>query len=322
MLISLVLLPNIFKLNEPLNAQYCFKYSNLNSLLNIIRRRALIVLDKKGFLQAEISENLYNIENDNIKLELKHLFKTIETGYSKKIEVENNYAGELNQACGIFISLLNKNGSFNGVFAEAQECSECSCKECITNRVSSNLCTNISEFEGGVLSEALNKSNIIVNRDCNIDAFKDNIIKPFVENSVSIIIYDEQISNLNQNSSDISENFKRNIFYWVDYIYSVNNTISLKFYTTIKDIGNSIQTKRKLEEISKQIQEKYSKSNFEIKIVHKKLHERYFCSDKIIFSCDKGIDIVNNSGELIDNIHLSVLENSEAKKIRLEIEQM
>ena len=102
----------------------------------------------------------------------------------------------------------------------------------------------------------------------------------------------------------------------------MNNTVSLKFYTTIKDIGNSIQTKRKLEEISKQIQEKYSKSNFEIKIVHKKLHERYFCSDKIIFSCDKGIDIVNNSGELIDNIHLSVLENSEAKKIRLEIEQM
>ncbi|MBQ2423924.1 MAG: hypothetical protein II262_03900, partial [Alistipes sp.] len=47
----------------------------------------------------------------------------------------------------------------------------------------------------------------------------------------------------------------------------------------------------------------------------KKLHERYFCSDKVIFSCDKGIDIINEAGELVNNLHLSVLENSEAKKI-------
>lgn len=321
MIIPLVLAPNIFEFHGPITEQYCLKYSNLITLLCSIKRRAIVLLDKKGFLQEEITENLINIDNDNIKLKLRLLLKSIYTGYTKKLDVKNKYEGDIEQTCGIFISLLNM-GNYNGIYAESEECSEHPCKNCISNHVMNNLFTNIIDFDNSILHKALNKSNIIINNDCTIEPFKNSIIRPFVENSNSIIIYDEQISNLNKNASDIDDNFKRNINYWVDYFYSINKDLSLKFYTTIKDRGNSIQTKRKLQELSEQIQQKYNKNSFEIKIVSKKLHERYFCSEKFIFSCDKGIDIVNDSNELIENIHLSMLENEEAEKIRTEITQM
>ena len=322
MIIPLVLSPNIFRFHEPITEQYWLKYSNLITLLRNIQRRAIVLLDERGFLQSEILRNIINIDNENIKLKLRHLFKTIEAEYSKKIEVENKNEGELEQICGIFMSLLSTNSNCRGIYAENKECSEHPCKNCISSHVINNLFINIIDFDNSILHKDLNKSNKIINNDCTIEPFKDSIIRPFVENSNFIIIYDEQISNLNKNASDIDDNFKRNINYWVDYFYSINNDLSLKFYTTIKDRGNSIQTKRKLKELSEQIHQKYNKNSFEIKIVSKKLHERYFCSDKFIFSCDKGIDLVNDSNELIENIHLSIIENEEAKKIRTEIMQM
>ena len=322
MIIPMVLSPNIFKFSKEVTNDDMIKYANLTNLLANIQRQTLVILDKQGFLSAEIFQNIYNIVDDNIKLKLRLLFRSIENEHSQKLEIRNNFEGEIDQVCGIFLSLLNNNNNHIGIYAENILCAESSCQNCITKYTPNNSCVNITTFDNDALSKEINKSNIIIDNDYNIETFKNLILNPFIENTNTIIVYDEQISNLNKNASDIADNFKRNLHYWTDYFYSTNNNLSLKFYTTIKDIGNKYQTKRKLNELANEIRQKYNKNDFDIKIVSEKLHERYFCSDKFIFSCDKGIDIVNSSGALIENIHLSILEKEESNKIRTKIKSM
>lgn len=322
MIIPVVLSPNIFKFSEEISKEDIIRYSNISSLLFNIQRRALVILDKQGFLQAEITQNILDIENDDIKLRLKHLFKVIEVEYSKKIEIENDNEGDIEQTCGIFLTLLNKNYNYKGMYAENISCTENPCKSCIKRYASHNNFINIIDFDRDDLYKEINKSNIVISANCDIETFKKQMLKPFIENTNTIIVYDEQISNLNKDTSDIADNFKKNLHYWTDYFFSTNDNLSLKFYTTIKDIGNKHQTMRKLKELADEIKQRHNKNDFEIKIVSEKLHERYFYSDKFIFSCDKGIDIVDNSGVLIENIHLSILEKEEANKIRTKIESM
>ena len=46
------------------------------------------------------------------------------------------------------------------------------------------------------------------------------------------------------------------------------------------------------------------------------IHERYFCSDNILFSSDKDIDMIKDEETLVDNLHQCIIEKKEEFKIR------
>lgn len=315
MITPLILFPSIFDFKKEIDTNFVQKYSSLLNLLKQISKHSFVIQDSKGFIATEIREKINNITQQDLRKQLQFLYQTILVNYTKKIKVDNIFEGDLIQTCGILISLLNLDGNYNGIYYNSK-CDAIECGSCISKNCKWDNYINLDDLEKTQFLKELIKLNYIFDESYSIENFKNKFLKYFIENTSKIIIYDEQISNLNKNTSDIAENFKFNLEYWIDYFYMINSNITLNFYTTIKDRGNSIQTKRILSEFTEKIRRKYNKPDFNIKIVNKKLHERYFYSDKLIFSCDKGIDLINiQSQRLTNHLHISILDCDAADKI-------
>lgn len=317
MIIPIIISHTLFDFSELNESKVSCKYASLKLFLHLFSKRSLLITDENQFLISNSYACLDEINNENIKMNLKRMLKNIILNHSYRIKNVNTLEGKIEQCCGIFITLLNSDKNYNGIYSIIKSCTNLSCTDCISKYCSNDNLINLDDLEKNELINEINQSSYFVSsEEYDINTFKQKFINPFITYTKNLIIYDKQISSLNNNCSDIADNIKINLKYWIKYFYCLNNKLNIKILTYIKDVANKEQVKRKLEELKDSIKNEIGIKNLIIEISDINIHERYFCSDKIIFSCDKGIDIIKNEKTLVDNLHMCIIEKKEESKIR------
>ena len=320
MIIPIMISHSLFDFSGLNDIEILTKYNILKLFLYLFSKRSLLIRDNKNFIVSNSFESIKDIQDENIKTYLQRMLKNIVLNHSYVIDNINTLEGEIDQCCGIFITLLNSNKNYSGIYSIIQCSTSLSCNDCISQYCTNNNLINLNELENNSLFEEINQSNFIVSSDeYDINTFKEKFINSFVMHTKNLIIYDKQISSLNKNCSDIADNIKNNLKYWIRYFYSLNDELNLKIITTIKDRANQKQVKQKLKELIESIKNDIGIIHLTIEFSDINIHERYFCSDNMLFSCDKGIDMIKDEETLVDNLHLCIIEKKEEFKIKQEL---
>lgn len=313
MILPIALSPSIFNFEDLSKEETKHLYNLLKILFKNGFGRVIYIFDDKDFISSNILSNINDIKDQNIKL---FLIKTIKTILSNQyIKVKSSPPeNELEQVCNIFINLLQSDSNAYGIYADTNICEE-SCDNCIKKYDKKTQCININNYYDSLLGKNINKANFILYKNCSISDFKNNIIKPIIKYSNQIKIYDRQISSINNNGNDIKENFKQNIKYWTTYFYDINNNIQIQIYTSCKDIYNKKLVNTRLKDLENDIKSSCKNINLEFLIIDDNIHERYFYTNLIMFSCDRGIDLIDSRGNLYNDIHISIIKPEEGTNI-------
>lgn len=315
MIVPLVLSPNLFNFQNLTDEQLKNKFLQLKLIFDQNIDRSVYIFDCLDFLLSNIKENFNAIKEDDVKLFIKHILVKKITQRKKKLEINEGKKDDLEQICNIFIDLVQKGNDIYGLYANVLDCSSLNCTDCIKEYDPNGKCINIDTYGDTELAKKLNKRSYIIGNDFDVERFKTELIFPIIKYSKLIKIYDKQISNLDFRTNDTPENYKRNILYWMNYFYSINNLIEIKIYTSYKDKSNKILLESKLQELESLVKEQNPDINFEIRIIEEENHERYYCTDLVFFSCDRGIDLIDSNGALRDDIHINIIDSDESQKI-------
>jgi len=314
MILPIVLSPSIFNFENLSKEETLYLFNLLKMLFKNGFGRAIYIFDDKDFISSNILSNINEIKDQNIKLFLIKIIKNILSNQYKKIK--SSYTeNELEQLCSIFINILQNDSNAYGIYANINSCTDL-CDSCIKKFDTKSQCININNYYDSKLEKCFNTSNLILYKDYKTKDFCEEFIKPIIKYSNKIKIYDRQISSINAAGNDIKDNFKHNINFWVKYFYSVNNKIQIEIYTSCKDAHNKKLITMRLEDIKNSIKSLCANINLKISLIDDNIHERYFCTDLIMFSCDRGIDLINQDNNLYDDIHISIIKSKEGDKIR------
>lgn len=315
MIVPLVLSPNLFNFQNLTDEQLNNKFLQLKLIFDQNIDRSVYIFDCLDFLLSNIKENFNAIKEDDVKLFIKHILVKKIAQRKKKLEINEGKKDDLEQICNIFIDLVQKGKDIYGLYANVLDCSSLNCTDCIRKYDPNGKCINIDTYGDTELAKKINKRSYIIGNDFDVERFKTELIFPIIKYSKLIKIYDKQISNLDFRTNDIPENYKRNILYWMNYFYSINNLIEIKIYTSYKDKSNKILLESKLQELESLVKEQNPDINFEIRIIEEENHERYYSTDLVFFSCDRGIDLIDSNGRLRDDIHINIIDSDESQKI-------
>lgn len=321
MLIPFALSPNIFNFEGLEQAEMEELLLQLNLLKMLIRTKGVVLIDSLGFLKNEIDGFIEDIPNQNIKRRTMEIF----TDLAKNSFVEINTKElelEMEQYCRHFFSLLQQVPDIFAIYGN-KNCTNFDCITCHSNmhiekRTNLYYIMQINEE----IMKRLVRSSIISINDYPLEDFKNEILKNLILYSKELYIFDNQMipdikeQNLEETAFDIKSNYKINLEYWMAYINEINPNLQVYLYLSVKlnQIKIKNEIKNKFIDFKKKLQKQIPSLNLKFRIIEESKeqgniiitpHQRYFISDKIALSCDRGIDLLDRNHKLRDfNISL------------------
>lgn len=331
MLIPCVISPTIFNFSKfSTDFEQDLKIRNIIFLLNLIKSRGIILFDDNEFLRSEIKQNIDDIKNDNLKKKLKSILVNLFSNFKINQVSINPVSSDILQYCQYFVSLTLTNNAI-GIFCNA-DCEE-NCETCLGEKFTLKYFKTLNWCETEECFDFFNKKSIVSSTEIEADYLKDNVFKNFIKFSKELLIYDKQLTpdNNNQNRGTeqfkIPENFKYNLNYWLKYFYEINPSLDIKIIISIKinqinikqDIYDSFEQLRKeilLECPNIQLSFKYIKERTLLDKNINFLHQRYFSTEKMILSCDRGLDLLKKHENIVRDFNISIVEPPDEIELR------
>ncbi len=329
MLIPFVILPNLF--NEELINSDTQVIDNLALFLKNVKNKGIILFDSDNCIDTAIYNYLAEFKNQQKRKKYQEVYKFIHKLNKFNILTED-FENDLNPVCEKIVSIM-KNSSDITCICGVKDCDK-DCKKCLQNALNNtdNQILEINNITDDII-DRLSRTTFTSVQEYDIDKLHNIIFKNFVKYASEISIYDNQMiplekRNINLNSKyQINENYEYNIEHLFRYMFSINPNLTVNLYLIIKQeqykIRNQIIDSFNI--FLQKFRDDYSNaiintipiievcnSEFETKI----LHQRYFISNHIIFSCDRGLDIINKKNNKVRDFNIAIVDKADAKILK------
>ena len=328
MLIPFVILPNLF--NEELINSDTHVIDNLALFLKNVKHKGIVLFDSDNCINSAICNYLAEFKNQQKMKKYQEIYKFIHKLNKYNILTED-FENDLNPECEKVVSIM-KNSSDIICICGVKDCNK-SCKECLQNELK----TNNQIIEVGNITDdiidRLSRTTFTSVQEYDVDKLHNIIFKNFIKYASEISIYDNQmipLENIRNNLNSkyqINKNYEYNIEHLFRYMFSINPNLMVNLYLIIKqeqyinrnqiidsfnifiqkfrdDYRNAIINTTPIIEICT--------SEIETKI----LHQRYFISNHIIFSCDRGLDIINPQNNKVRDFNIAIVDKVDEKILR------
>ena len=320
MIIPLVLSPNLF--DEEAEHRDSSIADKLALLLRVLQEKGLIVFDKENTIETAMLDNIESITNQTQKIKLKKILiflKKLKTVNLDKQIVET----ELNPTCENVLSLLKNSPDIVGITLAQNSCTK-TCKECYQELFGlENPIIDINNIDVSFIDKII-RTNFVSIKEYDENKLKRKIFDNLIKYSTEISIYDNQMIPLdrkdlsNKQKYKIKENYEFNLKYLFNYMYSINPDLKINLFLVIKQEQQIIKDiiYKSFDFLVTEI--KKTSPNININLIEileecggeketKLLHERYFMSDLITISCDRGVDIINYKTHEVKDFNISII---------------
>lgn len=331
--VPFVLSPNIFNFEGLSQTEVEDRLFQLRLLNKIISIKGIILMDSQGFIKNEIKGFVETIENDNIKKSVMVIISKLFKNFIFEIDI-NELDFQIMQYCKYFFSLISTNPDTFAIYG-ISDCSEFeNCQNCYNkNIMDSKKLYNITDVKTDEFLQLFDITSVASIDVCSIEMLKKDILNNIIKYSKELFIFDNQLipDTEKQNRKDekfkIARNYEKNLEYWLEYFNTINPKLRISVFLSIKinqkqiinDITNSFV------KFKQDLRKKYPYINLELRTIEENKraesivitpHQRYFIFDKIAFSCDRGIDLIDfhRTKELRD-FNISLLSQNDRKQI-------
>lgn len=323
MINKLAINPNIFDLTQILNTDKEQYLKNLNIWFKFCLTEAdIIILDKNGLIEKDIK----TLIDKEPKLENRKKMLTIWNHINKRFI---NSKLSSNQFCGYKcqnILRLTDRTHPDTVFMQRQDCSDSGVDDCPScfKRISSNIYIQYPNNIENWNKTPYHYSAIpeIYNFDSLIEYLK---FDEFIKYCRYFTLYDKNI--IPQNSNGITENYIYNLDRFFKYFKTLN--ISPQIITLVTENQNDIaiqNTKERLGDLANSLN---IKIKFKIlstrdinQLRHFPIHNRYIFTDKVNYSLDKGLDIINKANQGNYSFEINMIPSEEINKFKTYLAQL
>lgn len=331
--VPFVLSPNIFNFEGLSQTEVEDRLFQLRLLNKIISIKGIILMDSQGFIKNEIKGFIETIENDNIKKSVMALISKLFKSSIFEVDI-NELDFQIMQYCKYFFSLISTNPDTFAIYG-ISDCSEFeNCQNCYNeNIMDSKKLYSITEVKTDEFLQLFDVTSVASIDAYNIELLKKNILENIIKYSKELFIFDNQLipdiekQNRKEEKFKIAKNYEKNLEYWLEYFNTINPKLRISVFLSIK-----INQKQILDDIinsfvkfKQDLRKKYSYINLELHTIEENKrtesivitpHQRYFIFDKIAFSCDRGIDLIDfHRTEELRDFNISLLSQKDRIQI-------
>lgn len=310
--IPFVLSPNVFNFEGLSQTDVEDRLFQLKMLDKIISIKGIMLIDSQGFIKNEIKGFVESIENDNIKKAVITLISKLFNNSIFEVDI-NELDFQIMQYCKYFFSLISTNPKAIAIYG-IPDCSELkNCQKCYKeNTMDSKELYSITEIKTDKFLQFFDVTSIASINDYDIEKLKKDILENISKYSKELFIFDNQLipdiekQNRKDEKFKIARNYEKNLEYWLEYFNTINQKLKISIFLSIKINQNQILDDiiNSFVKFKQDLRRKYPYINLELRTIEENKrtesivitpHQRYFIFDKIAFSCDRGIDLINFS---------------------------
>ena len=310
--IPFVLSPNVFNFEGLSQTDVEDRLFQLKMLDKIISIKGIMLIDSQGFIKNEIKGFVETIENDNIKKAVITLISKLFNSSIFEVDI-NELDFQIMQYCKYFFSLISTNPKAIAIYG-IPDCSELkNCQKCYKeNTRDSKELYSITEIKTDKFLKFFDVTSIASINDYDIEKLKKDILENISKYSKELFIFDNQLipdiekQNRKDEKFKIARNYEKNLEYWLEYFNTINQKLKISIFLSIKINQNQILDDiiNSFVKFKQDLRRKYPYINLELRTIEENKrtesivitpHQRYFIFDKIAFSCDRGIDLINFS---------------------------
>lgn len=327
MLIPFVILPNLF--NEELIDSHAHVIDGFVLFLKSVKNRGIVLFDADNCINTAIYNYLEEFKNQQKKKKYQEIYKFIYKLNRYSISTED-FENNLNPECEKVVSIMKKSSDIICVCG-FKDCNR-DCKECLQNELNANnQILEIGNITDDII-DSFSRTTFTSVQEYDIDKLHSVIFENFIKYASEISIYDNQMIpcekiKKSNGGYQINKNYEYNIEHLFRYMLSINPNLKVNLYLIIKQEQFTDQ-KLIIESFNilvKKFRDDYSNATINtIPIIEectyksetKILHQRYFISNHIIFSCDRGLDIINPITNKVRDFNISIVDKADEKILR------
>lgn len=325
MLIPFVILPNLF--NEELIDSNAQVIDNLVLFLKSAINRGIVLFDSDNCINTAIYNYIEEFKNQQKKKRYQEIYKFIYKLNRYNITTKD-FENDLNPECEKVVSIM-RNSSDIICVCGVKDCDK-ECKECLQNELNNNQILEISNVDN--IIDRFSRKTFTSVQEYDVDKLHSDIFKNFIKYASEISIYDNQMiprEKIKSSNSkyQINVNYKYNIELLFSYMLSINPNLTVNLYLIIKQeqYKDSNQIIDSFNVFMQKFRDDYNNSKINtIPIIEtctpksetKILHQRYFISNHIIFSCDRGLDLINPHTKKVRDFNIAIVDKADEKILR------
>lgn len=305
--------PLIYKSNNLNDDRFQILAMHLNQLI----KKGVLLIDDKGRFVNSLNEYV-SLLPDNKKTQVYKAFNILKSKNRIK-KVSTNAVLSVNECktkyCDDFYSIMN------------ERIENCIIDNNCIGKIKGNLITEIStlnNYSTSKLYNNLEQTSKTIDRTVSLESFNKEIIVPLIKYTNVLKVYDRVFANSmkdNINGVGVQGNFKSGLEFLLNIIeeYNENEDFIFELYTSIHNGARNRQYKEIRDSLIDYFNTLKKKYAFKINIYVKDNfngfpHSRHFITDQIGITVDKGLDLLNSSGQLNDNIFTIMNEEDIRKK--------